>query len=710
MPRTKAYPMALTLKADTMCAEEQTKDICCCSSSSCCSVGSSSDKEDHSKLRERVLLVFSGFFAVLGVILHLVGLPNEPLTTSVLWLTPFFLAQAASVVGALAGLVLVTPKVIETVLNKRIDINILIVLAVLGAWLLGDFSEAGVVVFLFCVGDWIEGFAVRRNRESITSLINLTPQNVLVQRDDTVIEVAPEEVKKGEYIVIRPGARVPLDGVVVDGTASLDEAAITGESMPVLKQFGADVYAGSLSVDGRLVVATTATVEDSTLARIIRLVKESQAKRSPFERSINRFARWYTPLIILVAALVAIVPTALDAFTPLVLGGIETWGYRALSVLVIGCPCALVIATPVSVVSALTRAARLGILIKGGAFLELGARIKTVAFDKTGTLTYGTPLVREVVLLDAVWDLWSEGVQRKDAEKTLYAEKNVLALAAALEHESTHPLAHAITQAAAKRGVDCLIPEGDIESIHEYAGRGISGILGGKRVAVGSLAYTQELGVLSQEAQQIADAVQAGAASALIVIYEKAPIAVIAVRDQLRECVNSVVAQLAAPPLNQRTVMLSGDNALVAGAIAQEAGITQVSAGLLPHEKMERIRTLKDECGAIAMVGDGINDAPALATADIGIAANAAASDTALEVADVALMGASLETLPVFFKLAHATVTTIRINIAFALAFKFTVLLFVILGLAGMWAAIAADVGVLILVLLHSMTLLVRRV
>ena len=486
---------------------------------------------------------------------------------------------------------------------------------------------------------------------------------------------------------------------MVKGVASLDEAAITGESMPVYKQLGAEVYAGSLSVDGRLVIAATATVSDSTLARIVRLVKESQAKRSPYERTINRFARYYTPLIVLVAALVAFVPSVLDAFTPLVLGSIETWGYRALSVLVVGCPCALVIATPVSVVSGLTRAARSGILIKGGAFLELGAKVKTIAFDKTGTLTCGCPELSEIALLEPAFKLWGKN--------TAFVEKNVLALAATLEGESTHPLARAVVAAAAQKGVERGALEGDVI---EFAGRGISGVIKGTRVAVGSVAYAEEQGTLDSEARLEAERIQSSAASALIVIYGDSPLAVIAVRDHLRKETPAVIAQLTAAPLNCQTVILSGDNEASVRAIAREAGVGKVAAGLLPHEKMERIQALKKQRGIIAMVGDGINDAPALACADIGIAANAAASDTALEVADVALMGSSLEALPMFFKLARATVGTIKINIVFALMFKIVVLALVVAGFTGMWAAIAADVGVLILVLLHSITLLRRRV
>jgi Cd2+/Zn2+-exporting ATPase len=459
----------------------------------------------------------------------------------------------------------------------------------------------------------------------------------------------------------------------------------------VAKQPGDTLYAGSLSVDGKLEFLTTATVKDSTLARIVALVEESQKKRTPYERFINRFAKYYTPLVVVVAALVALVPTAISLFTPLDLGGITTWGYRALALLVVACPCALVIATPVSVVTGLSRAARMGVLVKGGAFLELSSKIRAVAFDKTGTLTYGKPVVTEVEALSAA--SVALGLE-------VVSDDDILAYAAALERDSTHPLARAIVTAATK-GDACPL---DAANITELAGRGIAGTVNGVELAVGSPSHVSNLTRLAPAVRERIIAIEQTAATALIVLANTTPIGLIAVRDVVREESPALLHKLKRTQ-DMRTVMLTGDNAATAAAIAREAGVEQVYAELLPHEKMERIEELKREYGTVAMVGDGINDAPALALADVGIAMGAASSDTAIQVADVALMANNIEVLPAFFRLARKVVSTIHVNIAFALIVKVMVMVLVVAGFAQMWMAIFADVGVLILVLLYSMRL-----
>jgi Cd2+/Zn2+-exporting ATPase len=448
--------------------------------------------------------------------------------------------------------------------------------AVVGACLLGDFSEAGVVVALFCFGEWLEGFAIGRNRRSIAKLLELTPPRVEVLREGGTLELAPEEVAAGETIVVKPGSRIPLDGIIARGSSRIDEAAITGESVPVEKAVGAPVYSGAMNVSDFLEIRTTATVENSTLARIVELVRESQAKRSPYERFINRFARYYTPLVLAMAVLVALVPPLISLSGLVALGGLDVWVYRALSMMVVACPCALVIATPVSVVCGLARAARSGILVKGGAFLEMSARVQAIAFDKTGTLTLGA------------------GLNRNELRDTLRPE------APAVMDELTRlGLAH--------------------------------------------------------------------------------------------------------------TVMLSGDKREVVEEIAADAHLSEYHAELLPEDKLELLRALKQEYGTVAMVGDGINDAPALALADVGIAMGALGTDTAVEAADVALMEDSLQGLPRLFKLARKTMSTIRVTLVFVLVVKLAVLALTITGITGMWAAILADTGVLIAVLLYSMRLLRMR-
>jgi Cd2+/Zn2+-exporting ATPase len=649
----------------------------------CCAHDSDDDAdEDGSRGRRAILLLIAcGVPTIVSAVLHIIGASGPILTP---------LATILAIIGSVVGLSIIAPAIGAAVRSRRIDINILMAIAVVGAWLLGDFVEAAAVVLFFCVGEWLEDFAIARNRSSIERLMDLTPRVVRVRRGDEVVELAPEEVALGSAVVIRPGDRIPLDGIVSAGSASVDESPITGESVPVLKQAGDALYAGSLSVDGRLELTTTATVKDSTLARIVALVEESQKKRTPYERFINRFARYYTPLIIVIAVLVALVPTLIGLLTTLDLGGIAVWGYRALTLLVIACPCALVIATPVSVVTGLSRAARMGVLVKGGAFLELSSKVRVVAFDKTGTLTYGRPAVTEVVVLPAAAAVLGSPLANSEG---------VLACAAALERDSTHPLARAVLAAVSDGD---SIPRAD--SVTEMAGRGITGSVNDLALAVGSPAYAQTLTDLAPDVRERIRAIESSAATVLVVLANGTPVGLIGVKDVVREESPTLLRKLKGVH-GMHTVMLTGDNATTARAIAREAGIEQVHSELLPHEKMERIEELKRTYGTVAMVGDGINDAPALALADVGVAMGAASSDTAIEVADVALMANNIEVLPAFFRLARRVVSTIHVNIVFALVVKAAVMVLAIAGIAQMWMAIFADVGVLILVLLYSMRL-----
>ncbi|MDR1089204.1 MAG: HAD-IC family P-type ATPase [Coriobacteriales bacterium] len=533
-----------------------------------CSHDCAAGEDDDDAIQLPVLIVCA-VAALAGTILHILG---EGALPAIPPLIPSLVSGAACALG----LYLILPRVKESVLRRRIDISILMLVAVVGACLLGDFSEAGVVVALFCFGEWLEGFAIGRNRRSIAKLLELTPPRVEVLREGGTLELAPEEVAAGETIVVKPGSRIPLDGIIARGSSRIDEAAITGESVPVEKAVGAPVYSGAMNVSDFLEIRTTATVENSTLARIVELVRESQAKRSPYERFINRFARYYTPLVLAMAVLVALVPPLISLSGLVALGGLDVWVYRALSMMVVACPCALVIATPVSVVCGLARAARSGILVKGGAFLEMSARVQAIAFDKTGTLTLGA------------------GLNRNELRDTLRPE------APAVMDELTRlGLAH--------------------------------------------------------------------------------------------------------------TVMLSGDKREVVEEIAADAHLSEYHAELLPEDKLELLRALKQEYGTVAMVGDGINDAPALALADVGIAMGALGTDTAVEAADVALMEDSLQGLPRLFKLARKTMSTIRVTLVFVLVVKLAVLALTITGITGMWAAILADTGVLIAVLLYSMRLLRMR-
>jgi Cd2+/Zn2+-exporting ATPase len=650
---------------------------------SCCAHDSHAEGDEGGEHKRKVapLLIACAVATITSAALHIAGLSGPILTP---------LATILAIIGSLIGLFIIAPAVRSAIVSRSIDINILMMIAVIGAWFLGDFVEAAAVVLFFCVGEWLEEFAISRNRASIERLMDLTPQVVRVRRGETVVEIAPEEVALGSTIVIRPGDRIPLDGIVSTGGASVDESPITGESVPVPKQAGDTLYAGSLSVDGRLEFTTTATVANSTLARIVALVEESQKKRTPYERFINRFARYYTPLVVAIAALVALIPTIIGLVTPIETGGIAVWGYRALALLVIACPCALVIATPVSVVTGLSRAARMGVLVKGGAFLELGSKVRAVAFDKTGTLTYGRPAVTEVVTLPAAADILGPQMAGREG---------ILASAAALEQDSTHPLARAVLAAVPDTGV---IPRAN--AVTETAGRGISGEVNGVALTVGSPSYAQSLVDFTPELREHVTTLEQSAATVLVVLANGVPVALVGVKDVVREESHALLGKLRETH-GMHTVMLTGDNATTAHAIAREAGIEQVYSELLPHEKMERIEELKRTYGTVAMVGDGINDAPALALADVGVAMGAASSDTAIEVADVALMANNIEVLPAFFRLARRVVSTIHVNIVFALAVKAAVMVLAIAGIAQMWMAIFADVGVLILVLLYSMRL-----
>ncbi|HBT94893.1 MAG TPA: heavy metal translocating P-type ATPase [Coriobacteriia bacterium] len=664
-----------------MHAHEDTAVSCCSSCCSSCAESEDCAAEDAKRRRNTILLTVAGVLTAIAIVLHLLT-PQSPIGE--------IGAMISASVASIAGLFMIFPALKSAVLKRSIDIHILMAIAVIGAWVLGEYVEAAAVIFFFCIGERLEDYAVSRNRSSIERLLDLTSQTVHLIQGDRQIDAAVEEVSVGSRILIRPGERIALDGTVSAGGASVDESPVTGESVPVFKQTGDPVYAGSLSVDGKLEITTTATVENSTLARIVELVEESQKKRTPYERFINRFARYYTPLVVVVALLVALVPTLLTALTPLTLGGIEVWGYRALSLLVIACPCALVIATPVSVVAGLTRAARTGILVKGGAFLELGAKVKAVAFDKTGTLTYGRPEVVAVEVLPGAESLTSKQACTLD---------DVLVLAAALERDSTHPLARAIVEAA---GDVADLPT--VEALNESAGQGVSAVISGRAVALGSPAFINVVAASDERMRRRIAELESQANTVLVLSIDAHPVALFSLRDSVREQSPLLIGQLGGMR-GIHTVMLTGDNPATAAVIAEKTGVDETYAGLLPGEKMQRIEELKRGYATVAMVGDGINDAPALAAADVGIAMGGAASDTAVQVADVVLMADNIAELPAFFKLSRRVVRTIRTNIIFALTVKIAVMVFAALGIAEMWMAIMADVGVLLLVLLYSLRL-----
>jgi len=627
--------------------------------------------------RTTVAVVGSGAFALLGWALASVSVPAS---------------ISAYLLACLAGFSLLGPRAIASVRARSVDMNVLMMVAVIGAFGIGAFSEAASVVFLFALGGWLESRALSRTRTSIRDLMSLAPQIARVRRDARLFEVQPESVAPGEVIVVRPGERIALDGEVSLGSSAVDEAPITGEPIPAEKAVGDPVYAGSLNTSGLLEVTVTATAADSTLARIVYQVEEAQASRAPVQLVVDRFSRIYTPLAVGLAVAIAV-------GGPLVTGALQgtpmndpatwsLWFYRSLVVLVASCPCALVISTPVTLVSAISRAARDGVLVKGGAYLEQAARVQAVAFDKTGTLTAGRPTVRSIHAEDGI-----------DADDILIA-------AAALEANSTHPLARAVLSEAEREGFGPRLADTAAENIVEQPGRGISGTVGGRQLHLVSPTFAEELvRIPPMLATLIAEAEDSGMTVLVLAEDCQAPLGFIGVADAPRPEAPAAIAALKRGGI-AHLVMLTGDNERTAAAVATRLGLAAHMARLLPAEKVAAIQRLKERWGVVAMVGDGVNDAPALATADIGIAMGAAGSDTALDTADVALMADDLSALPGFFALGRRTLAIIRQNVTFSVLVKVVVLVAAVLGYANMWLAVFADTGVALLVIANGMRLL----
>jgi Cd2+/Zn2+-exporting ATPase len=563
--------------------------------------------------------------------------------------------------------------------TRTADMNLLMSIAVVGAAVLGEWAEAATVVVLFALGNALEGYSADRARQAICRLMELAPAKARVLRDGREVEVPAREVQVGEIVTVRPGERVPLDGEVVEGRSAVNQAPITGEAVPVPKGPGDPVFAGSINEHGFLHVRATRPYEENMIARILHLVEAAQQTRAPLQRYVDRFAAVYTPAVIVSAALLAIIPWA-------VLGQpLQPWLYRALVLLVIACPCALVISTPVAIVAGLARAAREGILIKGGAYLELAGRIKALAFDKTGTLTEGRP---EVVHVEPLGSL---------------SEQQVLELAAAIEARSEHPLAAAVLRRAAAHAVEQItLPVQEFEAL---AGRGVQARINGHRYVLGSPALLAARGIeLSGVAERLAEAEQQGQ-TVLALADEQELLALFIVETRIRPGAAAAVARLHELGI-VHTVMLTGDNPGAAAVANRRIGVAEVRAGLLPEDKLGAVRELQRRYGLVAMVGDGVNDAPALAAADLGIAMGAAGTDVALETADIALMSDDLMKVPEAIALSRRTLSIVRQNIALAFLTKGVFLALGAAGLAGLWLAVLADMGTSLLVTLNSMRLL----
>lgn len=555
------------------------------------------------------------------------------------------------------------PAAVHGARTLRLDMNVLMSVAILGALAIGEYPEAAAIGFLFSVAELLETYSVDRVQRSVESLMELSPDRATVVRDGHEVIVAASEVRRDERVLVRPGEKVPVDGTVLDGGSSVDQSPITGESVPVRKDTGDEVYAGSLNGEGFLRLRADRLAGESTLARIIELIEEAESQKAPSERFVERFTRYYTPGVALLAVLVVALPT-------LAFGApFHVWFLRGLTLLVIACPCALVISTPVAVVSGITAAARNGVLIKGGRHLEAIGRTKVFAFDKTGTATAGHPEVVEVVSLNGA------------------PEEDVLAVAAAVESRSEHPLARAIVRAAGRRGI--AADRWDLEGFQGLRGRGVRALLDGREHRVGTPELFEGSGAL---AQRLADFQRRGR-TAVVVGPAGAPMGLVALMDRPRSEAAEALRRLKASGV-RRTVMLTGDHPETAEAIAREVGFDEVHAGLLPEEKVERIRMLQERYGDVAMVGDGVNDGPALAAATVGIAMGVAGSDTALETADVALMGDELTRLAYLRTLSQRGRAVIRQNIGASLALKLALAVGVPLGLVSLIVAVVVgDMG-----------------
>ncbi|MEG0070398.1 MAG: cation-translocating P-type ATPase [Raoultibacter sp.] len=634
------------------------------------------DHEEELKRSEKICLVASGILIAVSLVFdHLLGNP--------------FVAMVLSFAAIAAGLVIVLPETGKSLKARSIDINVLLIVAIIGAVYVRAYEEAAAVLFLFSVGEYLEGRAMRKSSDAIEDLARLAPDTTLVVRDGQTIEIATDEVCLGEIVALRPGMSAPLDGIIVKGSSAFNDAAITGESAPIRKTVGDKVFAASLSVDGACEFETISTVADSTLAKIAAMVQDAQKQKSQRESFVQRFARIYTPLVIVLALLVAFVPPLLSMLGFASLGDLNTWIYRACELLVISCPCAFVISTPVTIVSALTRAAKIGVLVKGGAFFEEGARVQVVAFDKTGTLTLGAPTITDIVVAPGAG-----------------GEEEVLRIAAALEVHSTHPLAHAVVKYVRAFGFAEMAEASDVQ---EQAGKGVSGTVDGVPVMIGSKRAVVEQTGLVQAAEALAAGTKGSAGTMLYLARTDALpqlLGVFVVADAIRPDTPATIAALHATAPPKRIVMLTGDNAEVARVVGMQAGVDEVEAGLLPEDKTVHIRRLISTYGPVVYVGDGINDAPSLATANVGIAMGGAGSDAALSSADVVLMADDLSALPKFFLLSTKTVSIIRQNVVLAIGLKLFVALLVVFGLAQMWMAVLADTGVSLLVILNGMRLL----
>lgn len=610
-------------------------------------------------------MIFSAAFLLAAALMQILGAPSLP-------------TKVVYCIGIIAGSYLPARMGLTVLWNTyELDMNILMTLAAIGAVAIGQYQEGAVVVFLFALGNTLQAYTMDKTRNSIRSLMQLSPDKALVRRNGNELLISTRDIKIDDIVIIRPGERIPVDGQVQSGSSAVDQSAITGESIPVDKNIGDHVFAGTLNTFGALEVKVDRLASDTTLHRIIHMVEEAQAQKAPSQQFVDRFSRYYTPGVIVAAILVATVPT-------LVLGqSFHKWFYEALGMLLVACPCALVISTPVSIVSAIGNAARNGVLIKGGAHLEESGQLSIVVFDKTGTLTIGQPMVSQVVALAPD------------------QEEEFIRIAAAIESRSEHPLARSIVQYCINR--DCEYPA--VDNFKALGGLGAKGDVEGQTYYIGNPRLIAGQGYPVNEYLASIKELEDQGYTVVLMASNKCILGWMAISDKLRPHVDEAVASLKKAGI-EKTIMLTGDNRAAAAAIARQAHIDEYRAQLLPVDKVREVRKLMQQYKKVAMVGDGVNDTPALAASTVGIAMGVAGSDAALETADITLMADDLSKLAFTIHLGRRTVQIIRQNVAISLLIKAAILLLVIPGWLTLWLAVTGDMGTSLLVTLNGMRLL----
>ncbi|MDT2748084.1 MULTISPECIES: heavy metal translocating P-type ATPase [Vagococcus] len=571
---------------------------------------------------------------------------------------------------------------IKDLLKLNFSMEVLMTVAIIGASIIGEWAEGSIVVILFAVSEALERFSMDKARQSIRSLMDIAPKEALIRRNNEEKMINVSDIQLGDIMIIKPGQKIAMDGVVIKGHSAVNQAAITGESVPIEKQIKDEIFAGTLNEEGILEVEVTKHVNDTTIAKIIHLVEEAQGERAPAQAFVDKFAKYYTPSIMAISALIIIIP-------PLFFGGDwNKWLYQGLSLLVVGCPCSLVISTPVSIVSAIGNSAKNGVLVKGGIYLEEIGGLKAIAFDKTGTLTKGTPSVTDFVVSDT------------------NQENQYLSIISALEILSQHPLASAILKEADRRESNYQMI--DIMNFKSVTGKGIKGDYQGATYFVGSPKLFDSELIRQASVMKNYEKLQEQGKTVMIFGTAQNILAIIAVADELRKSSSEVIAKLHQLGI-EHTIMLTGDNIRTAKSIGEQVGVTDIKGDLMPQDKLDYIKELKEKYGKVAMVGDGVNDAPALASATVGIAMGGAGTDTALETADVALMGDDLQKLPFIVNLSRKTLKIIKQNITFSLSIKFLALLLIIPGWLSLWIAIVADMGATLLVTLNGLRLMKQK-